>query len=146
VILIDLLRDGDSVSSRENVFDMYGDSRENLFENVGIVILLRPISFVQDKVRVTNSMRTSSNERCAGSEVHSISAVWQCVVSVVVWCRVVSVTAVVQCGTVCCSVLQCVAECCRVLHLRCTPYQYCGVVQHGAVCCIVLHCVALFCI
>jgi len=35
--------------SRENVFDMYGDSRENLLEILAVVIILSPISSVCGK-------------------------------------------------------------------------------------------------
>jgi len=60
VFLRDLSSDGDSIYSRENpyeivgtpvktceiVFDMYGDSSENLLENLAVVIILSLISSV----------------------------------------------------------------------------------------------------
>jgi len=58
VLLIDHLSDGDSVysgktsfrffgESRENLVDMYGDSRENSLENFAVVIILSTISSVR---------------------------------------------------------------------------------------------------
>jgi len=52
VFLLELLRDGDSVYSHENLFQIWrilmnGDSRESLLEISAVVIILSPISFVR---------------------------------------------------------------------------------------------------